>query len=158
MFVTFDPINKEKSNKDPHKHDHDDEQHSGEWHDYESGHHNSLPSTSELPTAQIALDIIETRTSMIIIAPIAGVALEDIDITLSKNILTISWERQEPEIAEEVEKTLLSECFFGLFSRSVILPENLEYTKIAAEMQDNLLTIRIPKIILPSKTVPITKK
>ena len=82
--------------------------------------------------------------SMIIIAPIAGVALEDIDITLSKN--------------EEVEKTLLSECFFGLFSRSVILPENLEYTKIAAEMQDNLLTIRIPKIILPSKTVPITKK
>ncbi|MCA9377688.1 Hsp20/alpha crystallin family protein [Candidatus Peregrinibacteria bacterium] len=61
-------------------------------------------------------------------------------------------------MAEEVEKTLLSECFFGLFSRSVILPENLEYTKIAAEMQDNLLTIRIPKIILPSKTVPITKK
>lgn len=154
MFVTFDPINKDKSNKDHHNHD----DHQSEWHDYESGHHDTLPSTSELPTAQIALDIVETRTSIIIIAPIAGVALEDIDITLSKNILTISWERQEPEIAEEVEKTLLSECFFGLFSRSVILPENLEYAKIAAEMQDNLLTIRIPKIILPSKTVPITKK
>jgi HSP20 family protein len=154
MFVTFDPINKDKSSKDHHNHD----DHQSEWHDYESGHHDTLPSTSELPTAQIALDIVETRTSIIIIAPIAGVALEDIDITLSKNILTISWERQEPEIAEEVEKTLLSECFFGLFSRSVILPENLEYAKIAAEMQDNLLTIRIPKIILPSKTVPITKK
>ena len=154
MFVTFDPINKDKSNKDHHGHDHND--HHDEWHD--DGHHNSLPSTSELPTAQIALDIVETRTSMIIIAPIAGVALENIDITLSKNILTISWERQEPEISEDVEKTLLSECFFGLFSRSVILPENLEYTKISAEMQDNLLTIRIPKIILPSKTVPITKK
>ena len=156
MFVTFDPINKDKSNKDHHNHEHED--HHGEWHDYDDGHHSSLPSTSELPTAQIALDIVETRTSMIIIAPIAGVALENIDITLSKNILTISWERQEPEISEDVEKTLLSECFFGLFSRSVILPENLEYTKISAEMQDNLLTIRIPKIILPSKTVPITKK
>lgn len=154
MFVTFDPINEEKPNKNHHDHNN----HSDEWHEYNDGHHNTSSSANELPTAQIALDIVETRTSMIIIAPIAGVALEDIDITLSKNILTISWERQEPEITEEVEKTLLSECFFGLFSRSVILPENLEYTKIAAEMQDNLLTIRIPKIILPSKTVPITKK
>lgn len=152
MFVTFDPINEEKSHKNHHSHD----DHSDEWHDHE--HHHTSSSTSELPTAQIALDIVETRTSIIIIAPIAGVALENIDITLSKNILTISWERQEPEIDEEVEKTLLSECFFGLLSRSVILPENLEYTKITAEMQDNLLTIRIPKIILPSKTVPITKK
>ncbi|MFO0763455.1 MAG: Hsp20/alpha crystallin family protein [Candidatus Gracilibacteria bacterium] len=154
MFVTFDPINEEKPNKNHHDHDN----HSDEGHEYNDGHHNTSSSVNELPTAQIALDIVETRTSMIIIAPIAGVALEDIDITLSKNILTISGERQEPEITEEVEKTLLSECFFGLFSRSVILPENLEYTKIAAEMQDNLLTIRIPKIILPSKTVPITKK
>lgn len=154
MFVTFDPINEEKSHKNHHSHD----DHSDEWHEHDHEHHHTSSSTSELPTAQIALDIVETRTSIIIIAPIAGVALENIDITLSKNILTISWERQEPEIDEEVEKTLLSECFFGLFSRSIILPENLEYTKITAEMQDNLLTIRIPKIILPSKTVPITKK
>lgn len=145
-------------------HHHGDEHHeSHHHHDVIHEHHDEHEETSqsedETPqSAQIALDIIESSAAVYIYAPIAGVPLEEIDITLSDNVLTISGERKEPEIAESIEKNLLSECFFGLFSRSIILPENLDFAKIEASMAHNLLEIRIPKIILPSKTIPIFKK
>lgn len=143
-----------------HSHDaHHDDPHHEHSHDDSDGEHGS--DHGEYPShqsAQIALDIIETLSAVYIFAPIAGVALEEIDITLSDNVLTISGERREPEVDDSIEKHLLSECFFGLFSRSVILPENLDFLKIEASMAHNLLEIKIPKIVIPSKTIPIFKK
>jgi len=52
---------------------------------------------------------------------------------------------------------LVEECFYGPFSRSVILPENLAFNKIHADMENNLLRIDIPKLILGEKTIKINK-
>jgi HSP20 family molecular chaperone IbpA len=51
----------------------------------------------------------------------------------------------------------VSECFYGPFSRSVILPENLAFNKIEATMEDNLLAVVIPKLSFPSKSIKINK-
>lgn len=51
----------------------------------------------------------------------------------------------------------MEECFFGPFRRSVVLPENLQFNKVSATMENNLVVIRVPKIHLPSKSVKINK-
>ncbi len=104
---------------------------------------------------QIALDILETENEIIIIAPIAWVNMNDIDITIARNILTISGERNHPPIYLEIMRILVEECFYGKFSRSIILPENLGFNKIRASTEYNTLHIMIPKIKLPSKSIKI---
>lgn len=106
---------------------------------------------------QVALDILDMDEELIIIAPLAGMAVEEVDLSISRNILTISGERQKPELYHRVSRVLVEECFYGHFSRSVILPENLAFNKIRATMENNLLAIAIPKIQLPTKTIKIDK-
>lgn len=106
---------------------------------------------------QVALDILELDDSIAIIAPLAWVDIDDIDISVARNILTISWERVKPEMYDTASKILVSECFFWPYSRSIILPENLALNKIRATMENNLLLIDIPRLQFPSKSIKIDK-
>ena len=58
---------------------------------------------------------------------------------------------------EQADRMLVQECFFGAFSRSVILPENLAFNKIKASMENNLLSVEIPKLQFNEKTIKINK-
>lgn len=106
---------------------------------------------------QVALDILELDDSICIIAPLAWVDIEEVDISVSRNIITISWDRKQPEIYTDAWKILVQECFFWPYSRSIILPENLALNKIRATMENNLLIVDIPKLQFPSKTIKIDK-
>lgn len=114
-------------------------------------------SVSEEDIGQVAIDILELEASIVIVAPLAGMEVDDVDIAISKNVLTISGNRVKPAVYEEADKALVEECFFGPFSRSVILPENLAFNKIRATMEDNLLLVDIPKLQFPSKNIKINK-
>lgn len=111
----------------------------------------------EADVGQIAVDILDLPESIIIIAPIAGVDPSDIDIGLSRNILTISGVRKESSHYMHAKRMLVEECFYGSFSRSIILPENLGFDKIHAAIEQNVITISIPKLTLISKTITIEK-
>lgn len=104
---------------------------------------------------QIALDILETRDEMLIIAPVAWIDLDDIDILYEDWILTINWERKLPEIYDSRTVLKNSECFWWRFSRSVILPENLDYDSIRASLENNILVIMIPKLKFSSQSIRI---
>lgn len=106
---------------------------------------------------QVALDILDLEDSITIFAPLAGIDIAHIDIAVTRNILTISGERVRPALYAESSRLLVSECFYGPFSRSVILPENLAFNKIEATMEDNLLAVAIPKLSFPSKSIKINK-
>ena len=108
-------------------------------------------------TGQVALDILELDTAIVIVAPMAGILLEDIDITVSRNILTLSGIRKKPPVYAEANQVLVEECFFGPFSRSIILPENLALNKVHATIENNLLLIDIPKLQFPSKSIKIDR-
>lgn len=111
----------------------------------------------EEDVGQVALDIIELEDSIVIVAPLAWVTIDEVDISISKNILTISGNRERPEFYSDNQKILVEECFFGPFSRSIIMPENLAFNRIKATMENNLLIVDVPKLQFSSKTIKINK-
>jgi len=94
---------------------------------------------------QLALDIYQTPTEIVIVAPIAGVKLSDIDVSVTEDVLTIKGKRYlEFDIPEE--DYFSQECFWGDFSRSIVLPASVDTSRIAATFKDAVLKITIPKV------------
>lgn len=104
---------------------------------------------------QIAVDILEAQEGYIIIAPLAGVPRSDVDVTISRNVLSITGNRPEPEIYQEALKIPVQECFYGPFSRSIILPENLALDMIRATIERGMLIVTIPYLIVDSRSVKV---
>ena len=107
---------------------------------------------------QIALDIIENPLEIIIVSPIAGIELDEIDVSLKDGILIISWERKKPlELYLNGSILRVSEVFWWRFSRSVILPLNLDLDNIKAILEKNVLIIKIPKLQFNWNSISIEK-
>ena len=94
---------------------------------------------------QLALDVYQTKDEIVIVSPIAGVKLEDMTVSVTDDVLTIRGERQFEHTVSE-EDFFTQECFWGDFSRSIVLPASVDTNKIAASFKDGVLTIKIPKI------------
>lgn len=139
-----------------HEHEAEDDIHG---HDIEvdTNHHDERERDHETDIGQIAVDILDCPEEIIIVAPIAGVDPSDIDIGLSRNILTISGNRAQAPIYLDAKRMLVEECFYGAFSRSVILPENLGFDEIKANVDHNVIMIHIPKLTLISKAIKVGK-
>ena len=106
---------------------------------------------------QVAVDILETPYELIILAPIAWIELDDIDLSFNNSILTIKWYRVKPEIYSEDIIIRNNECFWWKFVRNIILPENLDFDKIKANLENNLLIITINKLQFTSKSIKIDR-
>lgn len=94
---------------------------------------------------QLAVDVYQTKDNVVIKAPIAGVKAEDIDISLSEDVVTLRGERREEKEVDR-EHYYVQECYWGSFSRSVILPTSTVAEKAQASLKDGVLTITIPKV------------
>lgn len=101
------------------------------------------------PEGQLAIDVYQTETELVIQSAIAGVKPEDLDISLEKDILAIKGSRQKP--FEENGDYFTQECYWGPFSREVILPVEFDPDRVEAAMKDGILTIRIPKLLREKK-------
>lgn len=106
---------------------------------------------------QVALDILETPYEIIILAPIAWIELEDIDLSINKSVLTIKWFRPQPDIYSDDVIVRNNECFWWKFLRNVILPENLDFDSIKASLENNLLIITIQKLKFSSHNIKIDR-
>lgn len=94
---------------------------------------------------QLAVDVYQTDTHLVIQATIAGVKPENLDISIEADTVSIKGERNEPP--EQGEKNYFyQECYWGPFSRQIILPEETDPSRAEATMREGVLTIRIPKI------------
>jgi HSP20 family protein len=89
-------------------------------------------------------DMKETDEAFVLKADMPGVKEEDLDVSLAGSQLSISGERRE-ERREEGEKRHIYECSYGSFTRTVAVPEGVDPDKIAAELKDGVLTVRLPK-------------
>lgn len=93
---------------------------------------------------QLTIDVYQTDNDIIIKSTIAGVKPEDLDVSINNDMLTIRGERkQEEEISQE--DYYYQECYWGGFSRSVILPVDVLPDKVEASMKNGILTIKLPK-------------
>src|SRR5262245_45110007 len=93
---------------------------------------------------QLALDVLETPQSLIIRSAIAGVSEQDTDVHVNDDVVTIRGERHIGTLPSQAT-VHYEECFWGSFSRSVILPCKVQADKAEAVMKDGVLTITIPK-------------
>lgn len=94
---------------------------------------------------QLAIDVFQTEDNIIIKAPIAGVSPEDLEISVSDEVVTVKGERRE---SQEIvrENYFTQECYWGTFSRSYVLPVAVDAEKATAALKNGVLTITIPKL------------
>ncbi len=112
---------------------------------FESELASTLPLWRQSATAwMLPLDVIETEDEFIVKASIPGISPDELDISLTDNVLTIKGEIKEEE-AEEV-RYHLRERRFGMFQRSISLPVPVKSDKVEAVYENGVLTLHIPKV------------
>lgn len=106
---------------------------------------------SEITTAdnvgQLPVDVLENKDEIRIITPLAGVEIDSVEIIISNDVLTIRGEREIDRETMNIRgiDTYLQECYWGKFSRSIILPLHADSNGIEATQKNHVLYIRIPK-------------
>lgn len=93
---------------------------------------------------QLNIDMYQTKDNVIIKSTIAGVKPEDIDITVANDMVTIKGARKKEETVVQ-DDYFYQECYWGNFSRSVIIPVDIDSEHIEADLKDGILTVIIPK-------------
>lgn len=94
---------------------------------------------------QLAIDVYEKGHNIVVEAPIAGVNSDDIDIHITNESLTIRGKRHREHTVRENDY-LFQECYWGRFSRSLILPEEIDADRSEATIKNGVLRITMPKL------------
>ncbi|HMB25882.1 MAG TPA: Hsp20/alpha crystallin family protein [Patescibacteria group bacterium] len=95
--------------------------------------------------AELSIDIFQDKENLYVIAPVSGIKSDSLDLSLEKDILTIKGERDKKYTASDKNQYLYQECYWGKFSRSIILPGPVKNNKIKAELLNGVLRIILPK-------------
>ncbi|MEI7621388.1 MAG: Hsp20/alpha crystallin family protein [Candidatus Moraniibacteriota bacterium] len=93
---------------------------------------------------QLTIDVYQTENEVVIKSTIAGVKPEDLDVSINSDMVTIKGERKNEELVNG-ENYYYQECYWGFFSRSVVLPIDIVSDKAEASLKNGILTIRLPK-------------
>lgn len=102
------------------------------------------PVSAEEHEGQLTVDVYQTPETIVVKSTIAGVKPEDLDVSITNDMVTIRGTRRHDEEVRE-EDYFYRECYWGSFSRSIILPVDIVAEKADASLKDGILTIRIPK-------------
>lgn len=100
---------------------------------------------SEEPQGELAVDIYQTPDSIVVKAFVAGVMPQSIDISLTREMLTISGQREDEREVDE-DGYFQRELYWGSFSRTILLPEEVDVDMAEASEKHGILMIRLPKI------------
>lgn len=111
-----------------------------------------IPAVSHLPVVQeeeeageLAVDVYQTPTHIIIKAMIAGVRPEDLDVSITRDMVTIRGKR-ERHTEGTAGDFFFQELYWGAFARTVMLPQEVQLEDAEASEKHGLLTIKLPKI------------
>ncbi len=99
----------------------------------------------EVVAGQLAVDVFETKEKLIVKARTAGVNKHDLDVSIADNTLSIRGTLSAGE-EEGVENYFVQECYWGEFSRSIVLPVPVKEEEIEAVLKDGVLTISFTKL------------
>lgn len=99
----------------------------------------------EAVPGQLAVDVYETKESLVVKARTAGVNKSELDVSISDNQLTIRG-TLSAGTEDDVENYFLQECYWGEFSRTIALPVPVKEDEIEAVLKDGVLTISFGKV------------
>jgi len=106
---------------------------------------NLTPDINEETEGQLTVDVYQTPDEIIVESTIAGVEPENIDIDVTSESVTVRGERKREQRVDEADY-FYQECFWGKFSRSIILPQEIDPDKAYSNIKSGILTIHLPKI------------
>ncbi len=99
----------------------------------------------ESEEGQLTVDVYQTPTEIIIKSMVAGVKPEDLDISITRDVVIIKGKRETERTVQD-EDYFAKELYWGSFSRTIILPAEIEVEEAEAAEKHGLLIIRLPKI------------
>jgi HSP20 family molecular chaperone IbpA len=102
-------------------------------------------ATEEETEGQLTVDVYQTPDEIVIRAIIAGVRPDELDVSITRDMVTIHGKRENHKEASD-EDFFFQELYWGSFSRTILLPQEVEVEDATASEKHGLLTIRLPKI------------
>ena len=105
----------------------------------------NTPTTPTGDEPELAVDVYQTPDDIIVRALVAGVPSQNLNIDLTREMLTVTGSRQDEKVVEE-EHYFQRELYWGSFSRTIMLPEEVDVDIAEATESHGVLTIRLPKI------------
>ncbi len=94
---------------------------------------------------ELTADVYQTSDMLIIKTMIAGVRPEDLDISITRDLVTIKGRREEEKVAKD-DDYFLRELYWGSFSRTISLPEEIDVDESEAIEKHGLLILKLPKL------------
>lgn len=102
-------------------------------------------AAAEPEEGQLAVDVFQDDGAIVVRSTIAGVKPEDLDIGITSDMVTIRGKREREHRVSEKD-FFFQECYWGSFSRSIILPCEVRADRATASLKNGVLTITLPKI------------
>ena len=118
----------------------DDESEEDTWEPEEESFSQNEPQEGELP-----VDMYQTDDCIVIRALVAGVRPDDLDIAITRDMVTVRGVREEVQEAHD-SNYYHRELFWGSFTRTILLPEEVIIDEAEAQEKHGLLEIRLPKL------------
>jgi HSP20 family molecular chaperone IbpA len=100
---------------------------------------------NEEEMGELAVDVYQTPSHVVIKALVAGVVPANVDISLSRDTLTVRGTREDEREVQD-ENYFQKELYWGSFSRTILLPEEVDVDQAEAYEKHGILIIRLPKI------------
>ncbi len=100
---------------------------------------------------ELSVDVYQTNDEIVVRALVAGVTPANLDVSLTRDMITISGSREEHRETDD-DNYFSQELYWGSFSRTILLPEEVEVDESTATENHGILVIRLPKINKSRKT------
>lgn len=97
------------------------------------------------PEGELTVDVFQTPDMVVIKSMIAGVRPEDLDISITRDVVTIRGKREEEKVVAD-EDFIARELYWGSFSRTVALPTEIDVDEAEAVEKHGLLILKLPKL------------
>ena len=105
----------------------------------------SWAAQSEPTVGELTVDVYQTNDMIVVQTMIAGVAMSELSVSVTRDMLTIKGKRESPK-GVAPENYFYQELFWGAFARTVLLPAEIDTEEVEATEKNGLLTIKLPKI------------
>jgi len=95
--------------------------------------------------AELTVDVYQTPTDIVVQTMVAGVNPENLELTIARDMITINGKREDVRNIDE-ENYFIKELYWGKFTRTILLPQEVEPEEAEATERHGLLTIKLKKI------------
>ncbi len=104
-----------------------------------------IEEEEEEKDGELTVDVYQTSDMIVVKAMIAGVYPEDLDISITRDLITIRGVREEERTAKD-DDYFIRELYWGSFSRTITLPEEIDVDEAEAVEKHGLLILKLPKL------------